>query len=197
MRKVMGGVALLWLVMWTQTAFAGMEGWSGNLNASFGTSVLEEDDWEALHQPATLGLAVDLKYETWPVSIVLGYRMSQDEKDDEDDFHTEMKLSEISLGVRKVVDRWPWIRPFIGGGLSSVSASFSSQFTESDPDETVVESDSDRVEGVWLDGGAYITVAEHLNIGFDVRFSRARAILFDTDTDASTLYYGLLIGYHW
>jgi opacity protein-like surface antigen len=167
-----------------------MEMGTGNVNASFGISAFEKDDWEPLDQQMTWGLEGDVKQENWPISLVLGYRVSQDEAD-EDDVHMEIKLSEVSLGVRKILGDWPSIRPFVSGGLSSLTG----EWTESDPEES--ESDSDRVDGFWVSGGVYTTVWGHLNLGFEARWSRARMIFFDTDTEAGALSYGLLVGYHW
>ncbi len=188
-KKIVGMVALVGC-LWTGTALARMEIGTGNVNVLFGVSAFEENDWEPLEKQTTWGVEGDVKRAHWPISLVLGYRVSRDEAD-EDDFHMEVELSEVSIGVRKILDSWPPIRPFIGGGVSSITG----KWTDSDPEES--ESDSDRVDGVWVSGGIYTTVFRHLNLGFEARWSRARMIFFDTDTDAGAISYGLLVGYHW
>lgn len=48
-----------------------------------------------------------------------------------------------------------------------------------------------------MDGGVYFTVAQHFNIGAEVRYSMADVDIAGVDADAGGLHVGLLLGYHW
>jgi hypothetical protein len=48
-----------------------------------------------------------------------------------------------------------------------------------------------------LDTGIYWTLAEHLNIGFELRWSKADVSAYGIDVDAGGTHAGLFVGYHW
>ena len=79
------------------------------------------------------------------------------------------------------------MRPFVGGGISIIRGELSkNRITEA------------RIGfGFWLCGGIYWTLADHYNIGLEVKFSSAEINLFDVDFNAGGGHFGLLIGYHW
>ena len=51
--------------------------------------------------------------------------------------------------------------------------------------------------GAWIGGGMYYAATESLNIGFDLRYSKAEVTLFDEDRDAGGFRTGVTVGYHW
>jgi hypothetical protein len=55
----------------------------------------------------------------------------------------------------------------------------------------------DDAMGFWVEGGIYWTLAEHFNIGFDVRWSKAEVTFYGVDGEAGGTHAGLLLGYHW
>ena len=106
-------------------------------------------------------------------------------------FELEGETSELSFGIKKIWDHSPLVRPFIGSGIALISA---------EAKETMLGvsvSDDDDAVGIWIGGGVYWTLAEHFNIGFDLRWSKAEVTLFDVDAEAGGTHVGLLVGYHW
>ena len=105
-------------------------GWTGNINGFLGMKQLDEDDWEPVEEQTEFGVKLDFKQESWPVSIAIDYLVSSD--DDSGLYYVsgygviaadvEGETSELCLGVRKVWDQSPTMRPFIGGGLALISA---------------------------------------------------------------------------
>jgi len=58
-------------------------------------------------------------------------------------------------------------------------------------------SDDDTAMGFWFGGGLYVTLAEHFNLGLDLRQSKAEITLFDVEGEAGGTHAGVSIGYHW
>ncbi len=56
--------------------------------------------------------------------------------------------------------------------------------------------DTDNTVGIWISGGCYITIYNNVNIGFNVRYSRATTFLNDKKIRAGGLNYGVLAGFH-
>lgn len=173
--------------------------WTGNINAFLGMKYLDEDDWEPLEDQNEFGIKVDFKQQGWPVSIAIDYLSSSG-----DDtmllydpilgnvlFDFEGETSELCLGVRKIWDHSPKVRPFIGGGIAFINAEIGGRALG------ISVSDDDNVIGVWIGGGVYWTLAEHFNIGFNLRWSKAEVTLFGVGGEAGGNHVGLLLGYHW
>jgi hypothetical protein len=175
------------------------EDWTGNINAFLGMKYLDEDDWEPIEGQGELGVAVDFKKQGWPVSIAIGYLFSY--ADDtmlifdpflgNVQFDFEGETSELSFGIKKIWDHFPSVRPFLGGGIALISAEIKGRALG------VTVSDDDNTIGIWIGGGVYWTLAEHFNIGFDLRWSKAEVTLFGVDGEAGGTHAGLLLGYHW
>jgi len=174
-------------------------GWTGNINAFLGMKYLDEDDWEPVEEQTEFGLRIDFKQEGWPVSIAIDYLVSSD--DDTGLWYdpvigiftatVEGETSELCLGVRKIWDHFPTMRPFIGGGIARITAEAKVSalgFSDSADDDAI---------GIWIGGGVYWTLAEHFNIGFDVRWSKAEVTFYGVDGEAGGSHVGLLLGYHW
>ena len=173
--------------------------WTGNVNFFLGSKTLDEDDWEPLEDQAEFGIKVDFKQQSWPVSIAIDSSYSSDDGDlliwdsflGFVDLDIEGNTSELSLGVRKIWDHFPIVRPFIGGGIAFISAEMEGSAFG------ISVSDDDTAMGIWIGGGVYWTISEHFNLGLDLRWSKAEVTLFDEDGEAGGTHFGLLIGYHW
>jgi hypothetical protein len=160
---------------------------------------LDEDDWEPIEEQTEFGLRLDFKQEGWPVSVAIDYLVSSD--DDTGLYYIsgygtvaatlDGETSELCLGVRKIWDHHPTMRPFIGGGLALISAEL-----EASALGVSVSEDDDAI-GIWIGGGVYWTLAEHFNIGFDLRWSKAEVTLYGVDGEAGGTHAGFLLGYHW
>jgi hypothetical protein len=173
--------------------------WTGNLNVFLGVKVLDEDEWDPVEEQDELGIKVDFKHQGWPVSIVIDYLSSSGEETalmfdpqlGTVEFDIEGEISELNLGVRKIWDQSPHTRPFIGVGISYISAEYKGTALG------ITVSDSDNGVGIWLGGGVYWTLADHFNIGLEAGFSTADVTLFDVDADAGGGHFGVLVGFHW
>jgi opacity protein-like surface antigen len=160
--------------------------WTGNVNLFLGAKALDEDDWEPVDEQDEWGIEVDFKQKSWPVSIAIDFLYGSD---DGTLWGTEFEseTSELNLGVRKIWDQFPHVRPFIGGGISFIRGEFSAPGV----------SDDDSAVGIWFGGGVYWTLVEHFNIGLEAKYSTAEVTLFGVDADAGGGHFGLLVGYHW
>jgi hypothetical protein len=173
--------------------------WTGNVNLFLGVKYLDEDEWEPVEEQNEFGIKVDFKQQRWPVSIVIDYLSSIGDETalmfdpllGTLEFDIEGETSELNLGVRKIWDQSPHIRPFIGGGISYMSAEYKGTALR------ITVSDSDDAVGIWFGGGVYWTLTDHLNIGLEAAFSTAEVTLFDVDADAGGGHFGVLAGFHW
>ena len=173
--------------------------WTGNVNIFLGSKMLDEDDWAPVDQHFEAGVLIDFKQKSWPISIALDFLSSSDKEDvsfavlnfGTFNFNLEGNTTEINLGVRKIWDNPTMVRPFIGGGLAVISAEVKGTALG------LSVSDDDTGVGVWLEGGAYVTLGQHFNIGAEARWSKAEVTLFNVDGEAGGFHVGALLGFHW
>jgi hypothetical protein len=109
------------------------------------------------------------------------------------DFYTNIKsrLMEFDVGVRKIWEGPKHIRPFIGIGLANIIGD-----VKAETFGTAV-SDQDIGYGMWADIGAYVTVNERFNIGFDARWSKVQINLYGREARVGGWHFGALTGIHW
>ncbi len=163
----------------------GQSDWTGNVNFFLGAKALE-DEWDPAEEQTEFGIEVDFRQQSWPVSIAIDLLVAAGE----DDFfgaNIESRTSELNIGVRKIWDKSPQVRPFIGGGVSFISGEF----------KAFGFSEDDSAMGFWIGGGVYWTLSQHFNLGLELKASSAEITLFDVDANAGGGHFGLLIGYHW
>lgn len=160
--------------------------WTGNINALLGAKALDEYEWEPADEQYEFGIELDFKQQSWPVSIAIDY-LSGSGDGIFGGIKFESETSEFNLGVRKIWDTFPTIRPFIGGGIAFITGEFSG----------LGLSQKDDAVGFWFGGGVYWTLAEHFNIGLEGKYSSADVTLFGVNADAGGGHFGLLLGYHW
>jgi len=168
----------------------------GNMNFVYGQRSLDEDFWEPTEDQTVIGGTLDFGGANWPVHIAAGYYKSDDDGTLNSfpilgSVDLDAELSEWSVGVHKV---WKagMVRPFVGGGISFVSADadVSSVFGD--------VSDDDDSTGVYVQGGVFWRLGEFFNIGFDARLLEGTDVtLFDMDGDADYWQIGALVGFGW
>lgn len=168
-----------------KTSAYGQSDWTGNVNFFLGAKALE-DEWEPAEEQTEFGVEIDFRQQDWPVNIAIDIFGAYGEGSLIGiDF--ESRTSELNVGVRKIWDKSPQVRPFIGGGVSFITGEF----------EGLNISDDDSSMGFWLGGGVYWALSEHFNLGLELKVSFAEVTIFDVDVDAGGGHFGLLIGYHW
>lgn len=178
--------ALLFLVGGGMPVAAFADQMTGNINLFLGMKFLNEDDWFPVEEQGEVALEFDFRQAAWPINFVVGLRKSQGTGSDSG-LNIEGETSELSLGIRKIFDQTP-VRPYVGGGLAFIDATYEA------PDSFV--SDSDNGVGLWVGGGVYVTLADHLNLGVDLRLSGAEVTLYGVDGAAGGAHLGILLGYH-
>ncbi|MFZ5562708.1 MAG: hypothetical protein ACOZBW_01545 [Thermodesulfobacteriota bacterium] len=189
------GIVALGAVLFASPAFAQPKPeWTGNINVFLGAKALDEDEWEPAHEQSEMGVEIDFRQKEWPISIAIdlmgayddGYIMTPGSF-----ILAESRTSEFNVGLRKIWDQFPHVRPFIGGGLSLITA-------EAEATTYGLRiSETDRSMGFWVGGGVYWTLNEHFNIGMELKSSWADVTLMGVDVNAGGGHFGLLAGYHW
>ncbi len=171
--------------------------WTGNINAFLGRKTLDTDDWKPAEEQGEFGVEFDFRPKSWPINIAIDLLGASGEGTVFDPVLGNVKLksktSEFNIGVRKI---WELaaspVRPFIGGGLSFMHAE-----GEVEIPGVGAASESGNGTGIWLGGGVYFTLAEHFNLGFELKYSDASVTIAGVDVNAGGTHIGLLAGYHW
>jgi opacity protein-like surface antigen len=170
--------------------------WTGNANLFIGGKMLDKDDWEPLEEHVEFGFLLDFGKTDWPVNIAIDFLGSQDSDSFEEyeyDYYYfydyKVTTTEINVGIRKSFGEV--IRPYFGGGLAMITAK--EEFTL----QGLTYSEDDTGLGYWINGGVYLTIGDALNLGLDVRYSAAKATLFNYDAEAGGVHVGFVVGYHW
>jgi Outer membrane protein beta-barrel domain len=168
------------------------EGLEGNINVFLGQKNLDDNDWSPVEDQGEFGLMFDFKEKDWPVSIAIDLLASYSEKDKLGKEVTGT-TSELDIGVRKIfIPENSNMRPYIGGGLAFVSAQY-----ETDLGSYLKSTDDDTGLGVWINVGIYWVLAERINLGMDLRYTKAELSLYGEDVEAGGTHFGLLLGYNW
>jgi len=188
-------ISILLAVLDPPQAWSATDDWTGNLNFSVGGKVLDKGDWEPVDEQAELGINVDFRSRSWPISIAVGLRASTDEEDDVVVqgviLDSEGSTKELRVGLCKIWEPTTSMRPFLGGGLAAISAEIERSALG------LTERDHDAGTGLWLNGGIYWTFGAGVNLGFEVGYSQARISLFGEKSDAGGTHAGLLMGFTW
>ncbi len=184
------------LIITFQNGLIADSDYSGNVNIFLGAKALDADFWEPVEEQAQFAIIVDWKKKDWPVSIAIDLLASVDNQYYFDTMlgeflDVEGSTSELNIGIRKIWDDHSTARPYIGGGIAFIHA------------EGIIKTNSIRISddnsatGFWLNFGVYWTLAESFNIGFDMRYSEAKAELFGSSGNIGGGHAGLLLGYSW
>ena len=170
------------------------KGWAGNLSGYLGYKDLDKDDWKPVDGQAEIGVLLDFRPKHWPVNIAIDYLVS-----DEYELRSisgsfvriDGETSELAIGIRKVFEVFPTFRPYIGASVAYIRGEYEfNQFPAR-------SSDDDSAMGYVINAGVYWAFAEHLQIGLDLRYSRAEIKLFGADVEAGGVHAGVTFGLRW
>jgi len=166
-------VTVFLLTLMTAPALAG-----GNANFVLGSRSLDKGFWEPTEDQTFFGVTVDFGKEAWPIQLAIGaYGSVSDES--LGPFDIKGKVTELSFGVLKVWHLKGGGRPYVGGGLSAVTAT-----AEIDGFGLSFD-DDDTSPGIYAQGGFYWRLGSRFNIGGDVRLVRGTDVeLFGAKGDA-------------
>ena len=162
--------------------------WDGDLNVVLGAKRLDSDPWKPIDSQPSFGLMSDLRRDDWPLNLALDVYYSGD-NGTANGITRDGSTTEVNLGIRKIFRVTQAMRPFIGVGSSFVGAHLKDS-SAGQPSR----SDSDTGAGVWIGGGIYWTLADALNVGFNLKYSSAKVTLLDERFDAGGKMFGTVIG---
>lgn len=167
---------------------------TGNVNLLLTQKMLDEDDWSPWDTQRGFGVMGDFKMSSWPIAIAAGFQATSD-SDNLLGADIDATTEELDLGIKYISDKTGDVRPFVGGGLCQIRG----KVEGSGPGGTL--SMSDTGIGFWLSAGVYWTLAEHLNLGGQVKFSSAEVTLEDPsfgslDVEAGGSSLAVFVGYH-
>lgn len=186
-------IILFFIVCFSVTT---VQAWTGNLNILLGSKTLDEDYWAPAEEQETVGIQFNFKKDQWPVHLAIEYNQGsgngifyhhiwlQEVK-------VESDVMEVDIGVKKIWDTSPMMRPFLGLGGSFIKARLDLT------NNVGIRTDSENTLGIWIGGGIYWTLVNNLNLGFDVKVSFGNVMLYGINTDVGSGQSALLFGYHW
>lgn len=164
-----------------------------NFNLLLGSKALESSDWAPVEDQGLLGLHFDGTPAGWPVAFSVdligtgkeGYVYYGSGR-----AKLTGTTSEYDLGVRRYVGDVNNLSAFFGGGVGLIGA----KAEVKDP-FLGNQSEEDSALGLWLNGGVMARVLGNVNVGAELRWSRAEVTLFDTTTDAGGVAFAFFVGY--
>ena len=169
----------------------------GNANFLLGVRQLDEDVWDPLDQQGAFGVTVDFGGAEWPIHLETGFYGSADEEDVFDNFlllegELSASVAEFFFGVNKTWETSGKTRPFVGGGLATVTTDIELDTPIGDAD------DDDSSLGAYVHGGVFWRLGKRFNLGLDARILTGTDLtLFDEDIDADYFQGGLVLGFGW
>jgi opacity protein-like surface antigen len=167
------------------------DGWTGNVSGYVGRKSVDDDDWPNLDPQWSVGVVSDFRKQTWPVSIAVDLIFAGDDHKIGANEVTGGTM-EMHLGARKIfILENSSFSPYVGGGLAIIYATLENEKAG------VTIDDDDTKLGAWIGVGTYYAVTPSLNLGLDVRYSKAEVTLFDKEREAGGLNVGITVGYHW
>jgi len=174
-------------------------GQAGELHGNFSFTsglLLTDDDFSKafdLDKRVEAGVTCDAKKENWPVSIVAAYFLSYGNSDKSDISHelserrdTHIYCSETYIGIKKIFEDHPFVKPFLAGGLYSISMYADISY----------DSEYDGAIGCWYSAGACFAISEYWHLDLEWKRSRANMDLFDRHLDAGGEHVCFSVGYH-
>jgi hypothetical protein len=173
---------------------AGDDVWLGHVNFLIGYKGMESG-WSPSDDQLMLGVDVDVQPPRWPVSLVLQVMVSYaDNIPDSTPYWADFTSTfELNLGLRKVFTRNPTFQPFIGGGLSVITAGLTRDlgwwWYDTVEDDTGV--------GWWAGGGLYVNLNPQLHIGVLAQYSWAKVEIVGRDLNAGGVTCALVVGGRW
>lgn len=180
-----------WVVAASNVLAAGIE---GNINLIFGQKYLDEDDWAPVEDQTALGVMFDITPAGSPVAFAIDFLATEDSADlydpfDDIYFEATGETREIDLGIRWYTPP-SMFRGYIGGGLALINAEITiSEFGYE-------ASEDDDAVGYFINGGFVVTLARHLNLGLNARYSQAEVDIAGYDIEAGGFLLAGLVGFH-
>jgi hypothetical protein len=166
----------------------------GNANFVLGMRGLDKDFWEPVNGQAAFGVTVDFGRKEWPIHLETGFHTSVGY---EENFFGSADVigavSEVDFGVNKTWELKGGVRPYVGGGLAALGASYKIDV----PGGGDID-DDDGSGAFYVHGGLFWRLGSRFNIGFDGRFLVGSDVtLFGVEGDADYAQFGMILGWGW
>ena len=155
---------------------------TGNLTFSGGL-VRTHDDFSRsfdIDELTSLGVFCDVKKEAWPVYITAAYVFAYGQSRAADVY-----CSDTLVGLKKFFELSPAVRPYIAGGVSSLSI-----YADMAHDD-----DYDGAWGGWYGAGLAVSLSHHWQMHLDWRRTSAKVDLFRHRLEAGGDSFSFAIGY--
>ncbi len=189
MKKIVLVLILLVAIFFPSASFAG--DWQGNLNFIGGSRGLN-NNWQPVESQPALDIRVDFGAKDWIANIVIGISASAKTAACTNTWDCRGSLAEFYVGGQKYFSVTDAFNPYIGLGISSVSAKaeFASYYNKVEYIENTT--------GFFIQGGAMWRLGA-LNLGLDLRILTGAKFSKDLKglEDANYAQAGFLIGYNW
>jgi len=172
------------------------KGWTGHLNYVIGYKKVSED-WAPAESQIEFGLIdFDLKGQNWPFSLVGQVLLAHAPNEIPAVEGTQGDFSgtyEFNFGLRKIwTPQWP-IHPYLGGGISWLGGSTTTDLG----DDIYVQEDYDSGLGYWIGTGFYWIVSKRFHSGVNLQLTQGDMTLHNQDINAGGYHVNLILGYHW
>lgn len=168
-----------------------------NLNFSAGQKQLDEDDWSPVDEQSAFGVSIHHEPEGWwlgaTVQVYNGAEDSFATLSNGNPAELRNDIWELSIGPSKVfkIPGVP-VRVFAAGGYTYMTASL--KIREDTGSGIVSSRYKGDGNGLWASTGAFVTLAEKINLGLEGRYSTGEATLGGSDFELGGTYVGALIG---
>jgi len=169
------------------------DAWSGNVGGYLGTKTLDDKDWPQHDEQDSIGMILDFKQSSWPLSIAVDLFGTGKENTLAGD-KNEAYSAEAHIGVRKVFDldiEDCKFKPYVGGGVALTFAE------ETELKGSLKRTADDSDNGYWVGVGTYYQVTDSFNLGLDVRVSETELEIFQQQREGGGTLVSLGAGYHW
>lgn len=175
---------------------AALAGSTGNMQFLVGQRYLDGTVWAPVDRPQMFGFQIDFGPSESPVHVALGAAIATDSSSRPSTYfnktNIEASFSEMSAGFLWLPVRRGFARPYLGGGVLTMSAGLD------DDEGWIFGGETDRSFGYYANAGVYFKVGERFNIGIDGR--AVRGTRFDIDqfrVEGDYEQVSLLIGFSW
>lgn len=183
--KTLNLISASLLLVSNQLAMA--ENWTGHAGLLLGEKQLDKQDWQPHETQGSVGLLIDLRPQSSPVALAVDMFGSGDEEQ-VDGGKQESASAELHLGARYYLPESSRFTPYAGAGLALVSV---------EQKLAQKEREEDGGLGWWAGVGVRYRITEHVDLGADLRYSRANVTLDGDELQAGGRNLALGVGYHW
>lgn len=164
------------------------EPYTASVSGFIGKKSIDDSAWKPFEEQLELGVVLDFKPASWPVSIVAGLYGSSDAHNYDQDNETHGFTGEWILGLRQTWSiRGTNLHPYYGMGAAYITGEI----------EDSIGTQKDSAIGYWVGTGINWTIAQHFDVGIEGRYSQAEIEFSDGDVEAGGTHLGFTLGYNW